>query len=195
MSKKKKIIILLAILSCILITFVGEQSFSKYMAEIRENGTADIATWEFKVNGKTDEAQNIELLSLYDINQVGPAEEKTIAPGSKGSFAIVIDCTNAEVKVGYTIRFENETTKPTNLKFKYQDHTCNNLSELEEFLSGYINPTDEDKKRTFTIEWEWPFETGNTPEEKAKNDKIDTRDSQNITNYSFDAVVTGTQVM
>ncbi len=192
MSKKKKIIILLAILSCILLAFFGEQSYSKYISEITGSGTAEIAKWEFLVNGTTEQIQNIKLASLYDRATV--ATDK-IAPGTKGDFSIVIDTTNAEVRVGYSIKFENETTKPTNLKFKYKDHVCNNLSELEEFLTGHINSDDRFKTLTFKIEWEWPFETGSTPEEKASNNKIDTQEAQSIENYSFDVVVTGTQMM
>ena len=33
------------------------------------------------------------------------------------------------------------------------------------------------------------------PTEKLANDKIDTQNAQDITNYTFDVVVTGTQVM
>ncbi len=191
MTKKKKIIIAIAILSCILLSLIGGESFSKYVSEIKGSATAQIAKWYFKVNGETEQIQNITLASAYNYATI---KKGTIAPGAKGSFNIVVDCTEAEVGVEYSIKFQNETTKPTNLKFEFENHKCNNLSELEEFLATHINRDDEFKKITYTIKWEWPFETGETEEEKASNNKIDTQESQTITNYSFDIIVTGTQM-
>ncbi len=191
MSKKKKIILVIAILSCVILAFIGRKSFSKYTAEIRGDATAEIAKWYFKVNESSEEIQNIKLASIQNLATVA---KNKIAPGTKGSFDIIVDCTEAQVRIQYDIKFENETVKPTNLKFKYKDHECNNLSELEEFLSGQSNQDDQVKKLTHTIEWEWPFETGSSEEEKARNDKIDTQESQTITDYSFDIVVTGTQM-
>ena len=39
---------------------------------------------------------------------------------------------------------------------------------MEEVLSGTINVDDVDKTRTFQINWEWKYETGNTKEEIIK---------------------------
>ena len=49
--------------------------------------------------------------------------------------------------------------------------------------------------KNLIIDWNWKYETGNTIEEIQKSDIIDTQDAKQITNYSFDIVVTGTQVM
>lgn len=191
MHKKTKIIIVIAILSCVILSFIGKKSFSKYTSEIREDATTEIAKWNFEVNGATAETQNIKLTPIQNLTTVA---ENKIAPGTEGSFDIVVDCTEAQVGMQCSIKFENETTKPTNLKFQYENHLCSTLSELEEFLSWKINQNDKEKKLTLTIKWKWPFETGNSEEEKNRNNKIDTQESQTITNYSFDIVVTGTQI-
>ena len=65
---------------------------------------------------------------------------------------------------------------------------------MEEVLSGTINAHDIDKTRTFRINWEWKYETGNTKEEIIKNDIIDTEDINNIKNYNFVICVSGEQV-
>jgi len=52
LSKKKKIILTVAILSCVAISFLGGHSYSKYVSEVRGDGMAEIATWSFKVNDK-----------------------------------------------------------------------------------------------------------------------------------------------
>ena len=52
----------------------------------------------------------------------------------------------------------------------------------------------ENKEETITIRWEWPFETGTTDEEKARNNELDTKEAKQISNYTFDVIVTGTQI-
>ena len=65
---------------------------------------------------------------------------------------------------------------------------------MEDVLSGTISNNEIDKTRTFQINWEWKYETGNTKEEIAKNDIIDTEDMNNIKNYNFVICVSGEQV-
>ena len=65
----------------------------------------------------------------------------------------------------------------------------------KDVLSGTINSDEQDKTRIFTIKWEWPYETGNSIEEIIANDKIDTIDAQNKSNYSFNIIVSGTQIL
>ena len=82
-----------------------------------------------------------------------------------------------------------------NLKFYYQEVEYNSILELGEALSGTINADDENKSKTFDIKWKWNYETGSNPTEVASNDKIDTQNAQEITNYEFDVIVSGTQVV
>ena len=142
MNKKKIIIIAIAILSCILISFIGERSFSKYVSEVRGDATAEIATWYFKVNGETEMIQNIKLASNYNLETI--AKDK-IAPGTKGSFKIKIK-TNKDIEIPMYIAYAKGAR------------------------------------------------TGETEEQKKHNNDIDTQESQTIKNYSFDVVVTGTQM-
>lgn len=192
MSKKKKAILIIAILSCIILSFIGGQSYSKYVAEVRGDGMAEVATWSFKVNGKKEEVQTIQLGSTCDNETL---INHKIAPGTKGSFNITVDGTGSDVGIDYHIKFGNESTKPTNLKFTYHNQEYNSISELETDLSGTIHANDTDKIKTLTIHWEWPYETGNDESEVAKNDKIDTQNAQTIANYTFDVTVSGTQVV
>lgn len=45
-----------------------------------------------------------------------------------------------------------------------------------------------------TIEWNWPYETGSSENEKLTQDIEDTNDGKVLENYSFDIIVTGIQV-
>ena len=189
---KKKAVIISAILVAIILSFVGGQTYSKYVTEVRGDGTAQIATWDFKVNGQKEEVQTISLGSTYDSSTLVNGK---IAPGTEGNFQIIVDATGSDVGIDYKIKFSDETTKPTNLKFYYQEVEYNSILELGEALSGTINANDENKSKTFDIKWKWNYETGSNPTEIASNDKIDTQNAQEITNYEFDVIVSGTQVV
>lgn len=88
MSKKKKIILSIAVLSCILLSFIGGQSYSKYVSEVRGEGMAEVATWSFKVNGQKEQVQTIELGSTCNNETL---VNNKIAPGTSGSFNIIVD--------------------------------------------------------------------------------------------------------
>ena len=132
------------------------------------------------------------MLSTYDNATL---VNNRVAPGTQGSFNIVIDATGSEVGVDYQIKFLNETQKPQNLIFIYNDTHYTNIQELEENLSGTINADEENKTRTITVNWKWQYETGTNENEIAQNDKIDTENAKELENYTFDINVIGTQVM
>ncbi len=191
MSKKKKIILVVAILSCIAFSFIGGQSYSKYVSEVKGNGLAEVATWSFKVNGQREQVQTIQLSSTCNNETL---VNNKIAPGTRGSFNIIVDGTGSEVGINYNIKFANESAKPANLKFIYDSQEYSSVAELEENLSGTIKATDEDKTRTLTISWVWLYETGSNQTQIANNDKIDTQNAQDIATYTFNVIVSGTQV-
>lgn len=191
MSKNKKIILAIAILSCIVISFLGGQSYSKYVAEVRGDGMAEVATWSFKVNGQEEQVQTIPLTSTCNNETL---VNNKIAPGTSGIFNIMVDGRGSDVGINYEIKFTGESTKPTNLKFIYQGQEYNSISELGNHLSGSIYANDEVKTKVLTINWKWDYETGENENEIANNDKIDTQNAKDIATYQFNVVVSGTQM-
>lgn len=191
MSKKRKILIAIGILLIILVSFIGGQAYSKYVARLKGEGIAQVATWRFKVNGQEEQVQKINLQSSYNN---GTLVNNKIAPGINGQFEIVVDGTGSDVGIFYSINFTNEQNKPKNLKFIYNNVQYNSITELTQVLSGVINANEAEKKKTFLIKWEWKYQTGNTNEEIASNDKIDTNDGKTISNYTFDVIVSGNQI-
>ena len=185
------IILAVIALAIILMSFVGGQVYAKYMSKVEGHGTAEVANWNFKVNEKEEQLQAISLNSTINNKTVS---NNKIAPGTQGSFQIKLDATGAEVGIDYIVRFENESNKPTNLKFKYENKEYKSLTELQNDLTGTINANDAEKTKIITIDWVWPYETGTTAEQILANDKIDTQNAKSIRNYTFNIVVTGTQV-
>lgn len=196
MSKKKKIIIVLAILLTIAVSFFGGQTFSKYTTEIRGSGNAEVAAWSFRVYGDNEQTQNVKLVStVNDETLVG----NKIAPGTKGSFVIKIDGRGSDVGIKYNLKLQNETQKPSNLLYTYAGMSYDNLADLLQAAGGTIDANAEEarKVKEIVVKWVWPYETKITSSEVdlAKEDQQDTQDGENISNYSFDIVVTGTQVI
>ncbi len=192
LSKKKKVLVTIAILSCIILSFIGGQSFSKYVTEVTGNGTAEVASWNFKVNGEGERVQTIHLASTYNNETL---VDNKIAPGTGGQFDIIIDGTGTDVGIDYKIRFENETPKPENVVFIYQDQEFGSLAQLQTQLSGTIEATNEDKLVTLPIKWKWPYETGRDDMEIETNDRLDTQNAKDIRDYTFNVIVSGTQVV
>ena len=192
MKKKKMALLVICVLLAIILSFMIGKTFSKYISEVKGTGTAEIANWVFKVNGKEDVVQNVNLLSTFNNDTL---INNKVAPGTSGSFNIVVDATGSEVGVDYVIQFLNESEKPQNLIFIYDDKQYATIQELEKDLSGTINANDENKTRIVTINWEWQYETGENENEIHQNDIIDTNNAKQLENYTFDIYVTGTQVM
>lgn len=165
-------------------------TFSKYINKVSGDGETEIAKWSFKVNQETEEFATIKLADTYDKTTLLNGK---IAPGTKGSFDLIIDATDSEVGVRYEVDFLEETNKPTNLIFKSGNKTVSTIEELESVLTDTINADDTNKVRTLTINWEWPYET-TTSNTISSNDKIDTDEGLQALDYSFKVVVTGTQV-
>lgn len=192
LSKKKKIILSLCVLLAIILSFIGGNVFAKYQSQVTGKGVADVAKWAFEVNGNGSSIQTITLAENYDESTLINGK---IAPGTSGSFDIIVDATGSEVGVEYNTSFINETSKPTNLKFIYENVTYGSLDELEDVLTGTIDANDENKQRTLTVNWVWDYQTGADETQIAANDVIDTQEGIKDLNYTFDVVVTGTQVI
>lgn len=186
----KKILVGIVIIVIIASIFLGI-TFSKYTTEVTGDGETEIAKWAFKVNESTEEFTTIKIADTYDKTTLLNGK---IAPGTRGSFDLIVDATDAEVGVEYEVDFLNETNKPTNLKFQYDGKTLDNIEDFEQYFKGVIDANDNNKVRTLTVTWEWLYETG-TGDEIVSNDKIDTQEGLSALDYTFDIVVTGTQVI
>lgn len=192
MKKSKKIIFVVVAIIAILVSFLGGQAYAKYMSKVTGNGTAEIASWKFKVNENEEKMQTISLKSTMNNSTL---VNNKIAPGTDGNFQIKLDATGTEVGINYVIKFENETQKPTNLKFVYNGNTYDSLEQLQKDLIGTINTNDEEKVKDITIGWNWKYETGSNAQEILKSDMIDTKEAKEIRDYNFDIIVSGIQVM
>ena len=191
MTNKKKILVIVAVLSAIIVSFMGGQSFSKYVSQVKGQAQMEVARWSFLVNGEEESIQNMQLGSTCDDETL---LDNKIAPGTQGEFNIEIDATGSEVGLQYNVEFEEKTQKPRNLIFIYNKSTYANLQDLEVALEGVIDANDETKKISIPIQWKWEYETGNDEGLRETEDREDTEDGKMLQNYNFDIIVTGTQL-
>lgn len=190
-SKKKIILFLSFLILCIAMVVLKRKINLENLAQMQAKGGMKVAKWSFLVNGGSSSITNINLTNSYKENTL---VENRIAPGTKGSFDIVIDTTHSEVGVNYEVTFINEKAKPHNLQFTYDNHTVSTMKELEPFLTGIIEADKKEKIKTMTIMWKWPYETGNSAKEKEIQDAKDTQNGIELEQYQFDILITGRQV-
>ncbi len=157
------------------------------MKNVQGDAMAELATWNFLVNSESDK--------IYTIDLGSQTLNGKIYPGTKGSFDIIIDASDTEIGVEYVINFINETNKPQNLKFIYEEKIYNSIIELDGIMSNSINENSDNLVITETIQWEWPYETGSSKKEIEENDLQDTLDMRNISQYTFQIIVSGTQMI
>lgn len=188
-KKSKKGIKAICLILVLLILGSTGYTYAKYLTQEKGKGSADIATWAFKIVKAEDELE--KTISLKDTATKATLQNGKIAPGSSGEIRLSVDATGSEVGVDYTVEFNNEKNKPTNLVFSYNNVQYQSLSTVEG-IKGSIGVNDT-KKREIIVKWEWPYETGGTDSGIALHDKEDTQDAIADLDYTFDVIVTGTQ--
>lgn len=103
-----------------------------------------------------------------------------MAPGTSGHFEIKIDPRGSDVAINYIIN-ANFDYHPKNMHF-YMDKAHTIELPVEDgriIINGFIPLEDiineENAIKDVSIFWEWPFESGNTEEERYKNNLEDTK--------------------
>ena len=73
------------LLSVATLGITGGNTYAKYFTKIDGEGNAEIARWSFRANNTSTFMENIQLSNTYNTSVL---KNKTIAPGTNGSFDI-----------------------------------------------------------------------------------------------------------
>lgn len=188
MNKKKKILLTVAIILILIVLVAAGYTFSKYYQEIKGSASTQIAAWSFKANAGNDNA------SITDIVLKNGSEEK-IAPGSSGNFQIKVDALGSDVDVKYSVKVSEEKL-PSNMIFYIEGNKETKYTSLaklaEAELKGSLATTSSQTK-TYTINWEWPFNSYN-PVDNSLLDTKDVEDGTSSASYGFKVEIIGEQV-
>ncbi len=191
--KKRRLISLILILLIVLMSLGLFHTNAKYTSIVNGNVTTSVAKYVFNVTA-TDSYNSTDTIDNLIFAQT--CDEKTlingkIAPGTSGSFDIVVDSTGAEVGINYEISFSNNTEHdlPKNLVFTLDGENWN----INDKITGRIDANEENKIFNHTILWSWAYETADDEGNTIIGDMLDTNDGKNAFDYSFTVTATGTQ--
>lgn len=160
-NRTMRLAVLLLALTLITACFVGG-TFAKYTSSANAKGTATVAKWDIDVNGTclnttTDPEISFNLFETAAIDTANDAAETDvakgkIAPGTKGSFNIVIN-NKSEVNAEYDVAFTIDNTSNVPLTFKVGDAA---LTDITDKAIG------KGASETIKVDWEWAFEGDHT---------------------------------
>lgn len=148
----------LAVAMTLVTTSLTGGTMAKYATEVTGSATATVAAWSFKANGDDTTMTRIDLGSTanrasYDKDTI---KEGVIAPGTEGSFEIVVDGTGSEVGIDCSIIISNdgENGIPDGFIFNVDDNPYTLDKPIEKTIA--YNGTAEAMKKTIIVTWEWP---------------------------------------
>lgn len=132
MSNKKKLVLVLGLISLLVTLNMIDTTYGKYLSKTASTTKMNVARWDIKVNNehiKNSQDLEAEITPEYLENEYVAAN--TIAPGSVGYFDIEIDPSDTDVSFDYQIIIAKATQNPiTDLKLlKYYINDENNMVE------------------------------------------------------------------
>lgn len=184
MKKRSRIVSLgvLALTLTMMSTCLMGSTMARYVTEVTGSATAAVAAWSFKADSKDSVGETFTEIYLgdtthreaYDLKDIA---EGVIAPGTKGSFDIVIDGAGSGVGIDYAVKIAagKDVILPDDLVFSTEAITADKPgSKLDDFSpSGTIDYAAgaDSMKKTITVNWEWAFGEDDTAEENKNDNK------------------------
>ena len=174
----------LALVLTLMTTCLTGGTLAKFVTEVEGTAPATVAAWNFEAAGNGTEFTGIDMgRTAYEGDTI---KDTVLAPGTKGSFDIVLDGSGSEVGIDYsvTITAASDVDLPDDLIFNVGDTTY----DLGGDITGTINYADgaDAMKKTITVNWEWDYGSDDTA---ARNDNDYAGKS-----WTLDIKATGTQV-
>ena len=164
---KKKVKILLFLVSLSLTMGLMSNTYSRYVADTNGEMKMLFSKWQILVNNTditNEKSSSIDLVPVMEENQ--NVASNTVAPSSKGYFDIVIDPTNVDVSFRYAISLEVLNadipdlmiTKYATLDDNYQEGdelTFHTLTEKN--INGELDYSEDNTFKPFTVRvyFEW----------------------------------------
>lgn len=199
MKKRSRIVSLgvLALTLTMMSTCLMGATMARYVTEVTGSATAAVAAWSFKADSKKEAGETFTEINLGDTTHrqaydSGDIADNVIAPGTKGSFNIVIDGSGSEVGIDYAVNIAagKDVTLPDDLVFSTEAITADKPGKkLADFsIPGSTidySATSDSMKKTITVNWEWPFD--------ATDDKESNDNAYADKNWTLAITITGKQ--
>ena len=156
MRRCRKLVIFAALMALFYCVSLIQSTYAKYLTSAVGTANMTFARWSILVNNQ-DVVNNSNFSSTITPNFTGTSNIRSgvIAPTSQGSFDIVLDMTDVDVSLDYTISAAvSNINTVSDLKIK--SYTIGNITTpyTGSFTSRLLlNDTSRTKTITFNVEW------------------------------------------
>jgi len=177
--RSKKVKILLAFTSLLLLVNSIQDSYAKYVSSASANGNFTIAEWTFKVNDQDILNESDFSSTIIPVIDANPnIKEGVIAPTSKGYFDVIVDHSRVGVSYKQDITLSYGEDSITDMVFTGYTLNGGEVTDIGESntVSVVHNLSDESTIDVYRFYVEWIDGTGET-----MNNQEDTEASANGT--------------
>lgn len=164
MKKNRMMRLASILLVCVLLsTSVISGTFAKYTNSTEATDVARVAKWDVKFNGNKMTAETttfaFDLFKTTHQNvKAGTETEAIIAPGTEGSFEIILKNDSevtAEYAIDYTVTKTNENIP---VRFSVDGGNTWTSTLVDVVASEATKLTMGAEATTVKVQWEWPFD-------------------------------------
>ena len=162
-SMMVRLVAVLAVIMMFTMCFVGG-TFAKYTSSATGTDSATVAKWDIKVGGTNIATNDTFTFDLFktikdsngtaDETDMSPVDGTIIAPGTRGSFDIVIK-NDSQVNATYAIDYT--VTNTNNIPVKFSVDGTNWFDDIN-YLDVRSVAINMGATATVTVQWMWEFE-------------------------------------
>ena len=169
MNNKKRSSMMVRLVAALAVTMMFTMclvggTFAKYTSSATGNDNANVAKWDIKVGGTNIATNNTFTFNLFetikdsngidDESDMSPVDGSIIAPGTRGSFDIVIK-NDSQVNATYAIDYT--VTNTNNIPVKFSVDGTNWFDDIN-YLDVRSVAINMGATATVTVQWMWEFE-------------------------------------
>ena len=169
-NKTMKMILITLLIAMIALVLVSG-TYAKYTSSASGSDTARVAKWSFTVGGTDIVAENTFTFDLFktikdtdgktETDVVSANTDKVIAPGTSGSFDLVLENkSETSAKYGITYTVTNTASIPVQFSVNGKDWTDNLANVVESDTDTKLAANNGTK--TITIQWKWAYDGDDT---------------------------------
>ena len=163
-NKTMKMILITLLIAMIALVLVSG-TYAKYTSSASGSDTARVAKWSFNVGENDIVAKDTFTFDLFktitDTDVVSANADKVIAPGTSGSFDLVLENkSETSAKYGITYTVTNTASIPVQFSVNGKDWTDNLANVVESDTDTKLDANN--GRKTIKIQWKWAYDGDDT---------------------------------
>lgn len=169
-NKTMKMILITLLIAMIALVLVSG-TYAKYTSSASGSDTARVAKWSFNVGENDIVAKDTFTFDLFktitdtdgktETDVVSANADKVIAPGTSGSFDLVLENkSETSAKYGITYTVTNTASIPVQFSVNGKDWTDNLANVVESDTDTKLDANN--GRKTIKIQWKWAYDGDDT---------------------------------